>query len=680
LQQCRNGKRSSVKNLGVFPIHVRLNHKRVSCLANTIISVMKSFLCRASSPLRCRRSVKDIIDEINEKEAQMMEGLAKHDKVNDLQDLSPGTAKQRAGRYRDRDRSRSLTRFARSNSRKKDSDGSSIFKESSNDEVNVTQNLSNETPTRGRSKSVTRFIRSVSRSRLKENEDSSMPRERITVKANDGHNLTSRPIERSASLSRGRSHSVTRFLRSSSTKMKENKLNNDEKNHSKREAVERNVESERDDTSDVQSVLKEVEKHLKLAKSQGSSVNRATFLKALNCVMDSLGNETKSYDGTVQSQESDRWRDDSSYTQRSQAYSLPSKSSVFSDYDHDHADTSSYLDEERSNFLAEFFSESDSSYYHTYDNDTLSFLSSHVNDGMKDTGSFDETNDDSTFDSRADTDSHGDYESSSDDSTDEESRAFNESVSSSVATVDGSRIGRSTFGITPSSFKDIGEIFHSWGAKSEQDQSKMQRNVEGQQLQGSANSKLFSGSEIYANDRFRSLSPRGKDNLTDLQRDEASCNPIDVTSWMKVEDATLSKMLNDFFWLGSSSDVEARSKTPPPRPKRFNVRNRELIQENGVAGLKPIFKHTNDWPTPTPTEASFSPSNGNSPDRGSVEIIRQEDSRSAKPWFRRKKTDNSKPSTEETGIDYFSIRNQNSARNPSRNGKPLVGGIRVIES
>jgi hypothetical protein len=87
-------------------------------------------------------------------------------------------------------------------------------------------------------------------------------------------------------------------------------------------------------------------------------------------------------------------------------------------------------------------------------------------------------------------------------------------------------------------------------------------------------------------------------------------------AWLKLDDGDLKRMWDDLLWLGPSASSEARPVTPPPRPSSFlsgNGRSKDSIDD-----LVNMRKRSNRWTATSPTEASSSPSMGNSPEKANI--------------------------------------------------------------
>ena len=509
-----------------------------------------------------------------------------------------------------------------------------------------------------RGRSITRLLRSRSGSRRNPDREPSL--EYGTAKANSFLNFRGAPngtktearkddvkIQEPETTDVPRRRSFTNLLRSRSRT-----------HRNKKRAVvsgETELKLRKEDITDIHSALKEMEKQLKVAKKNGNAISRETIMDALRCVVESLDPIPKENEYRIKVESTadaasvgEATTDDCSrYTHGS--HTSDGNSQFTADYTHDSNDTRSYVREHDATSFFTEFSEGDGTTY------------GGTSDGSEaDDGSFDD-------------------ETSWDDAT------HADSVGSSYLSGEGFRIGQTDFVIKTPTFKDV---FPMWGtssgppevkevtkpqtsmfqnvtratslgaksealpvARSESSLEMIQANVKKLSEQVAADKgpksiaatqSFASASEIYATDQFRALSPLGSpprpQQLETISASQ-SCNavPADLTSWLKVDDTDLKSLWDDLFWRTSRNEEEPRALTPPPRPPRF-ASSRNLSQDS-IDEIVIAKQRSDVWPEATPTEASSSPSEGNSPERQPMSVAGQRGEKKANSWFRRRKAE-----------------------------------------
>ncbi|KAI2506330.1 hypothetical protein MHU86_8058 [Fragilaria crotonensis] len=442
---------------------------------------------------------------------------------------------------------------------------------------------------------------------------------------------------------------------------------------------ESKLKLKKEDLTDVHSALKEMEKQLKAAKKHGQPVSRESVMDALRFVVESLDPTppTKEYKVMVESTADtesvgETTTDDiSRYTYGS--YTTDGQSQFTADYTHDSNDTRSYgRDNDSSSLFSESTEGEDTTHERGFDDTT-------DGRGYDDTSEEDHTEaDDGTF---------GD-ETSCDDATYGDDMTYTDSIGTSYASGEGFRIGQTNFVIKP---PDFSGVFPTWGNASDLPEAKLEKQAEKPQTsmlqqiaqvasfgakseappisrtessleviqanvkklsqkssteksQNSINASpsfaSFSASDIYATDQFRALSPFGSPTRPDQPGDSLvsqSCNavPVDFTSWLKVDDTDLKRLWDDLLWRNAPEKEETRAVTPTLRPQRFSGN----LSQDSIDKLVLTKQRSHLWPETAPTEASSSPSVGNSPERASKEAARKRGAKKPKSWFGRRKAD-----------------------------------------
>jgi hypothetical protein len=468
-----------------------------------------------------------------------------------------------------------------------------------------------------------------------------------------------------------RRRSFTQILRSRS-QTRQKKERGAEKDASK-------LKLRKEDLTDVHSALKEMEKQLKAAKKHGQPVSRESVMDALRFVVETLDPmpQAKGFNIMVESTADTESVDEattddiSRYTYGS--YTTDGHSQFTADYTHDSNDTRSYVHDNDSSSL---FSES---------TDEVDTRDGREYDDSRDGRECDDTS--AEDDSEADDGTFGD-ETSCDDATYGDDMTYADSLGTSYASGEGFRIGQTNFVIkTP----DFTGVFPTWGGSSDPPGAKLetqpgkpqtsmfqqiaqaaslgskseappitrtesslevlQANVKKlsqkssmDKTQNSINASpsfaSFAASDIYATDQFRALSPFGAPTYPEQPGNtlaSQSCNavPIDFTSWLKVDDTDLKRMWDDLLWRNDPEKDETRAVTPPPRQQRFS---RNLSQDS-IDQLVLTKQRSRLWPETAPTEASSSPSVGNTPERPSMESVRKRGAKKPKSWFSRRKAE-----------------------------------------